>query len=54
MIIFLSLLVALIGAGVYVMAANAKAQELGRIAYGAGLIAFLIKVGEPLINLLGR
>lgn len=54
MIIFLSLLVALIGAAVYALAANPKASELGRLSFACGLLAFLLKVSEPLINLLGR
>ncbi len=54
MTIFLSLLVALIGAAVYALAANAKAAELGRLSFACGLLAFLMKVSEPLINLLGR
>ena len=54
MTIFLSLLVALIGLLCYVLASNPKVQELGRIAWGCGLLAFLMKVAEPLINILGR
>lgn len=53
MLMYLSLLVALIGLLVYALTANAKAQELGRIAFACGLLAFLLKVGEPLINILG-
>jgi hypothetical protein len=54
MIVYLSLLVAIIGLLVYVLASNAKAVEAGRLMYFAGLLAFLLKVGEPLINLTGR
>jgi Na+/phosphate symporter len=54
MTIFLSLLVALIGLLCYVLASNPKVQELGRITWGCGLVAFLLKVAEPLINILGR
>lgn len=54
MLVYLSLLVAIVGALIYVLMSNAKAQELGRIAFGAGLLAFLLKVSEPLINLLGQ
>ena len=53
MIIFLSLLVALVGAAFYVLSANAKVVELGRLSFACGLLAFLLKVGEPLINILG-
>jgi hypothetical protein len=42
MIIYLSLLVAIIGCLMYALAANPKLQELGRIAFFAGLLAFLI------------
>lgn len=52
MIVGLSLLVCIIGLLVYILAANPKVQELGRIAYGAGLLAFLLQVRE-VINLLG-
>jgi hypothetical protein len=53
MIIFLSLLVALSGLLLYVLASNAKVVELGRLAFACGLLAFLLKVSEPLINILG-
>lgn len=42
-------LVALIGAFVYARAANAKAQELGRIAYAAGLFVTLLVLGTRLV-----
>ena len=44
MIIWLSLLVALIGLIVYLVSANPKVLMLALIAYGAGLLAFLICV----------
>lgn len=53
MLIYLSLAVALIGLLMYILASNAKVVEIGRIAFGCGLLAFLLKVSEPLINLLG-
>ena len=53
MLIFLSLLVALIGLLVYVLSSNAKAVELGRLAFACGLLAFLLKCAEPLVNILG-
>jgi hypothetical protein len=52
-VLSLSLLVALVGGGVYLVAKDPKWSELGRLAYGCGLLAFLLKVGEPLINILG-
>lgn len=44
MVIYLSLLVALIGCLMYALAANPKLQMLGLISYGAGLLAFLLRV----------
>jgi hypothetical protein len=44
MIIYLSLLVALVGVLMYALSANPKLQEIGRISYFAGLLAFLIEV----------
>jgi hypothetical protein len=46
LIIYLSLLVALIGVFMYALCVNPKLQEIGRIAYFAGLFAFLLAVGE--------
>lgn len=46
MTIYLSLLVALIGVLTYALSANAKLVEIGRIAFFAGLLAFLIRVSE--------
>jgi len=42
MIIYLSLLVAVIGVLMFALAANPKLQEIGRLSYAAGLLAFLI------------
>lgn len=42
MIIYLSLLVALVGVLMYALSANVKLVEIGRIAFGVGLLAFLI------------
>ena len=41
MIIFVSLLVCLIGVLMYALDINPKLQEIGRIAYGVGLLVFL-------------
>jgi Na+/phosphate symporter len=41
MIIYLTLLVALIGVLMYALAANPKLQEIGRIMFFCGLLAFL-------------
>ena len=48
MIIYLSLLVALVGCMTYALAANPKVAELGRLAFACGLLAFLIRVSESL------
>lgn len=49
MVIYLSLLVALIGALVYAFSVNAKLAELGRIMFFCGLLAFLIGLpGHPI------
>jgi Na+/phosphate symporter len=42
MVIYLSLLVALIGVLVYAFSVNPKLQEIGRLSFFAGLLAFLI------------
>jgi hypothetical protein len=42
MIIYLSLLVALIGVLMYALCVNPKLQEIGRLAFFAGLLAFLL------------
>jgi hypothetical protein len=44
MIIYLSLLVALIGVLMYALCANPKLQEIGRLSYACGLLAFLLEV----------
>lgn len=47
--IYLSLLVSLIGVLMYGFAANPKLQEIGRIMFWTGLLAFLLGVpGHPL------
>lgn len=52
MIVYLSLLVAVVGCLVYALAANPKLVELGRIAFGCGLLAFLITSVPRLVGLL--
>lgn len=44
MIIYVSLLVALIGLLAYALASNPKIVEIGRISYFAGLLAFLLVI----------
>jgi hypothetical protein len=50
MVIYLSLLVALIGILMYALCANPKLVEIGRISFFAGLLAFLLMIasGHPI------
>jgi len=43
--------VALVGLVVYVLASNAKAQEIGRILFFAGVLALLLLFGGRAIHL---
>ena len=52
MTIVISLLFALLGALVYVLSQNPKFQELGRIAFGCGLLAFLLQGSSKVVELL--
>ena len=46
MIVYLSLLVAILGAFIFVISTNnAKAAELGRICFAMGLLVFLLRMG---------
>lgn len=45
MIAILPLVVAVLGALVYALATNAKAAELGRIAFACGLLVALLAFG---------
>jgi hypothetical protein len=54
MIIVLSLLVALVGVLMYALSGNPKLVEIGRLAFFAGLLAFLLLGSGPAINLLHR
>ena len=42
MVIYLSLSLALIGLLMYALCANPKLQEIGRLSFFAGLLAFLL------------
>jgi hypothetical protein len=50
---YIPVLAALIGALVYVLSANGKAAELGRITYAAGMFALLFALGERMVKLFG-
>ena len=53
MIIYLSLLVAVIGLLMYALCINGKLQEIGRIMFFCGLFCFLLG-DAALIHVLGR
>lgn len=50
MAIYLSLLVALIGVLMYALCANPKLQEIGRLSYWVGLLAFLLTGASHLVS----
>lgn len=52
MLVYLSLLVAIVGLVVYAISVNPKGAEIGRITYFAGLLAFLLTGAEHLVNVL--
>lgn len=52
MVIWLSLLVAVLGAFVYALSSNAKLAELGRISFAMGLLAFLLQLPAHMVNLM--
>lgn len=50
MTIYVSLAVALIGMLVYALSGNGKVVELGRIAFFAGLLVFLLQLTPKVIG----
>ncbi len=48
MIVYLSLLVALIGILMYALCTNPKLAEIGRLMFACGLLAFLFSGGAVL------
>jgi hypothetical protein len=50
--IYASLLVALLGLVIYLIATNPKVGEVGRIAFFAGLLAFLIGSAGRLLSVI--
>jgi hypothetical protein len=54
MLIYFSLLVALIGILMYALCANPKLVEIGRLAYFAGLLAFLLNGIEHVVSILPK
>lgn len=51
MAIYFSLLVALIGLLMFVLCANGNLREIGRISYGCGLLAFLLRSADGLFRI---
>lgn len=51
MVAYVSVLVALVGAIVYFVSANAKAAELARIAFFCGLLVFLFSIAGQSIKI---
>jgi hypothetical protein len=49
-VIALALAVAFVGAILYGFVANAKISTLGLVAYGAGLLAFLLEVANGAVK----
>jgi sugar phosphate permease len=49
MIIFVSLLVCLVGLLMYALTVNARLQEIGRICFFTGLLAFLLRLGPDTV-----
>lgn len=54
MVIYFSLLVALVGVLMYALSTNPKLQEIGRLMFACGLLAFLFGFSEGAVNLLRR
>ena len=54
MIIYLPLAVALAGILMYGFCANPKLQEIGKISFGVGLLAFLLTGAQHLVSIVGR
>jgi Ni/Fe-hydrogenase subunit HybB-like protein len=54
MLIYFSLLVALIGVLMYVLVVNPKLQEIGRLMFFSGLLAFLLQVSSAHFGIVAR
>ena len=54
MVIYFSLLIALIGVLMYALCTNPKLVEIGRIMFWTGLLAFLLGFANPAISVLRR
>jgi hypothetical protein len=49
MVIFLSLLVALVGLLMYLLSEKPKVSEVGRIMFAFGLLVLLLRVGPEVV-----
>lgn len=47
--IAISLLIAIIGILMYALCVNPKLQEIGRISFAMGILAFLLRVGPDML-----
>lgn len=54
MVIFLSLLVAIVGVLMYALSANPKLQEIGRLSYACGLLAFLLTGADKVLSVIPK
>ena len=54
MVIYFSLVIALVGLLMYALVANPKLAEIGRICFFCGLLAFLLGVPSHLVGVLPR
>lgn len=54
MIIWLSLLVAILGVLVYALSANGKLVEIGRLAFACGLLAFLLTGADKIVSVITK
>ena len=52
MYIYFSLLVAVLGLLLYVLASNPKLQELGRLSFACGLLVFLLRFSSAAFGIL--
>jgi len=52
MVIYLSLLVAVVGVLMYALCVNAKLAEIGRLGFFAGLLVFLLQAVPHLVSVL--
>lgn len=50
---YIPVVAAIIGALIYILAANGKAAELGRVTFAAGMFALLFALSGRTVNLFG-